>query len=238
MGPSNPAVSQMPRLVDLLLAGSLTLLLAPVYAAIALAVRLEGRAPVLYRESRLGRGGQPFELLKFGTLASSASTSRRVVPPGDPAVTRLGRLLRRTHLDELPQLLAVVRGAMSLVGPRPERADVWAGIEPGLRARLQALRPGMTSPASLRYLCEDSVLGDYPDAERLYREVLLPARLHEDLRYFESRTLAADLGVLMRTLTRVWLDSTAHERCRQRVRDLLATRARCSAAGGEGGQRA
>lgn len=189
-------------MIDVLLSSLALLLLAPVMVAIAVAVRLSSRGPVLYHETRLGCGGRSIDLFKFRTLYQGTGGDRRVVSPDDVRVTRLGRLLRRTHFDELPQLVAVVRGEMSLVGPRPERAQTWATVAPALRDRLLALRPGMTSPAGLRYLCEDTVLAEFPDPDRLYCEVLLPTKLREDLSYFESRTLAAELKLLAATVGR------------------------------------
>ena len=139
------------RPFDLLLRGLALAALAPVWTvlglAIALAVRLEDGGPALYRQARLGRGGKVFDILKFRTMAVDAEAAAGPVWTGygDPRITRVGRLLRRFHLDELPQALNVLRGDMSLVGPRPERPELAARIErqvPGFRARLR-VRPGV-----------------------------------------------------------------------------------------------
>ena len=222
MPSSVSGVSQIPGSIDRLLASLLLLLLAPVMAGIALAVRLEGRGPVLYREPRIGREGRRIRVVKFRSLRTENAGGRRVVPPDDPRITRIGRLLRRAHLDELPQLVAVARGDMSLVGPRPERPDAWDTLEPSLRQRALPLRPGLTSPAGLRYLCEDTVLAEYSDPDRLYREVLLPTKLREDLHYLETRTLVTDLKLLAATVRHAWLARGGDARCRERVRALLA----------------
>ncbi|MDX1610557.1 MAG: sugar transferase [Halofilum sp. (in: g-proteobacteria)] len=220
MHPPTGGSDQMARPVELMLAGLALALLAPLMALIALAVWLERRGPVLYREPRLGRQGQPFAVTKFRTLAARAD-GRRVVRPDASGPGRLGRVLRAMHLDELPQLVAVVRGDMSLVGPRPERPETWSALAPSLRQRALALRPGLTSPAALRYLCEDSVLIEFADPDRLYREALFPAKLGEDLSYFETRTLYTDLKVLAATIRRAWFARGADADCRQRVRALL-----------------
>lgn len=209
------------RTLDLALAIPLTLLLAPLMVLIGLAVRVDSPGPALHRELRLGRDGRRFRLHKFRTLRHGHSEESLVAAAGDPRITRLGRLLRPAHLDELPQLFHVLRGTMGLVGPRPARPELWDAVAPGLRARALAFRPGMTSPASLRFLCEDAVLGRLPDPESLYRETVFPAKVAEDVRYLEARTWASDLGVVLRTPLRVAL-RRADGRCRRRLARLLA----------------
>ena len=143
------------RPFDLVLLTLAAVLLAPVWAvlvpAIALAVRLEDGGPAFYRQARLGRGGAAFDILKFRTMAVGAEDGTGPVwtGRGDPRVTRVGRMLRRFHLDELPQAVNVLRGEMSLVGPRPERPELAARIErevPGFSARLR-VRPGLAGLA-------------------------------------------------------------------------------------------
>lgn len=143
------------RPFDLALLGLALVLLAPVWAvlapAVALAVRLEDGGPVLYRQARLGRGGAVFDILKFRTMSVGAEEESGPVwaARGDERVTRVGRVLRRFHLDELPQAVNVLRGEMSLVGPRPERPELAARIErdlPGFAARLR-VRPGVAGLA-------------------------------------------------------------------------------------------
>ena len=143
------------RPFDLALLGLALILLAPVWAllglAAALAVRLEDGGPALYRQARLGRGGAVFDIVKFRTMAVGAEAESGPVwtPPGDARITRVGRALRRFHLDELPQAVNVLRGEMSLVGPRPERPALAVRIErevPGFAARLR-VRPGLAGLA-------------------------------------------------------------------------------------------
>lgn len=143
------------RPFDLALLGLALVVLAPVWGvlgpAIALAIRIEDGGPALYRQARLGRGGTVFRMLKFRTMAvgAEAETGPVWTGPGDPRITRVGRALRRFHLDELPQAVNVLRGEMSLVGPRPERPELAARIErevPGFSARLR-VRPGLAGLA-------------------------------------------------------------------------------------------
>jgi lipopolysaccharide/colanic/teichoic acid biosynthesis glycosyltransferase len=193
-------------------------LLAPLLATIALAVRADGGAPVLYSERRLGRRGRAFRIYKFRTLRVG-SRGPRVAPPGDPRITRIGSWLRRWHLDELPQLINIVRGEMAFVGPRPEPEAFWRHVEPELRARVLRFKPGVTSPAALAFLCEDDVLAEHEDAERLYRSAILPAKAARDAEYFERATPLHRLGTLLRTVRAVFGHDDA--RCAARVRRLL-----------------
>lgn len=210
------------RMLDIVLTVPALLLLAPVMLLIALAVKLDSRGPVIYSEARLGRDGKPFTVHKFRTLHPGRSEESLVALPGDPRITRAGRRLRPTHLDELPQLLDVLRGCMSLVGPRPARAEMWAGVPADLRAQALSHRPGMTSPASVAFLCENRFLSRCPDAETLYRDVVFPEKAAEDVRYFESRTFWSDFGLLLRTLLRVGF-RRRDEECRKRLARLLGT---------------
>ena len=143
------------RPFDLALLGLAAVVLAPLWAvlvpAIALAIRLEDGGPALYRQARLGRGGAAFAILKFRTMSVGAEDGTGPVwtAPGDPRITRVGRVLRRFHLDELPQAVNILKGEMSIVGPRPERPELAARIErevPGFSARLR-VRPGLAGLA-------------------------------------------------------------------------------------------
>lgn len=221
------------RALDLALAIPLTLLLAPLMLLVALAVRIDGPGPVVHREIRLGRDGHRFRLHKFRTLHCGHAGDSLVAPVGDPRITRVGRLLRPAHLDELPQLFHVLYGTMSLVGPRPARAELWDAVITDLRTRALAFRPGMTSPASLRFLCEDAVLARFPDPESLYRDIVFPAKVAEDVRYFESRTWVNDLGVVLRTPVLVAL-RRADAPCRWRLAHLLSDQRARSASGTSG----
>jgi lipopolysaccharide/colanic/teichoic acid biosynthesis glycosyltransferase len=154
-------------------------------------------------QERVGRDGRPFGLLKLRTMVADApARGAALTAPGDPRITRLGGWLRRWKLDELPQLVNVVRGDMSLVGPRPEVPRYVAGYSDRERAVLR-VRPGLTDPASLAFVDEAAVLARYDDCERAYVDEVLPAKLALSLEYLERRTLRSDLGILARTLVRV-----------------------------------
>jgi lipopolysaccharide/colanic/teichoic acid biosynthesis glycosyltransferase len=186
------------RLFDIVLSLLLLVLLAPLLAATALAVRLDSPGPALYRQQRVGRHGVPFTLLKFRSMHAGAGGLPLTVG-ADARITRVGRWLRSSRLDELPQLVNVLRGDMSLVGPRPEVPRYVALYPAALRERALAVRPGLTDPASLAYIDEAALLAAAADPEREYVERILPAKLQQAAAYAERATLASDLAVLART---------------------------------------
>ncbi len=192
------------RAVDLMLASVGIVLLAPLMASIALAVAVSSRGPVIFRQPRLGRYGSVFTMYKFRSMRVSAPGA--VVPlvtaTGDPRVTRLGRLLRRYKLDELPQLVNVLRGDMSLVGPRPEVAR-YARFYPEEYKRILSIRPGITDFATLEYHDEEELLARSADPESAYVNEVLPKKIDLYMRYLDECSLRTDMIVLARTLRRV-----------------------------------
>ena len=186
------------RAFDLLGASLALLLLAPVMGLVALWIRVDSPGPVFFRQQRVGRHGVPFQIHKFRTMRTGAAGPPLTV--GDDArITRAGRFLRRTRLDELPQFIDVLQGAMSLVGPRPEVPRYVAHYPPALRERVLAVRPGLTDPASLDFIDEAALLAAAADPEREYVERILPAKLQRAVEYAETASLATDLAVLART---------------------------------------
>jgi lipopolysaccharide/colanic/teichoic acid biosynthesis glycosyltransferase len=186
------------RLFDIVVSLAALLLLALPMLAVAAWIKLDSPGPVFFRQQRVGRHGVPFAIHKFRTMRHGAGGPALTV--GDDArITRAGRWLRRTRLDELPQLLDVLAGDMSLVGPRPEVPRYVALYPPGLRERALAVRPGLTDPASLAYIDEAALLAAAADPEREYVERILPAKLQAAAAYAERATLASDIAVLART---------------------------------------
>jgi lipopolysaccharide/colanic/teichoic acid biosynthesis glycosyltransferase len=198
------------RMMDILVAGLGLLILAPLMGAISAAIAVADGRPVLYLGARVGQHGQPFRLYKFRTMVVAAKPSAAAgasavpgpsVPGGssvtvwdDPRITPLGKALRRLKLDELPQLLNVLRGDMSLVGPRPEDPE-YVALYTEEQRRILELKPGVTSVAALHYWDEVELLkGD--DWEAVYRERLIPAKLALEMEYARTRTLWTDVKVL------------------------------------------
>ena len=186
------------RILDITLGTLALALAAPILAGAAIAMRLSGdRGPFLYRARRVGEGAQVLTILKIRTM-EVASGGSRVTLAQDPRVTRLGRVLRRYRIDELPQLISVVRGDMSLVGPRPED-PAYVDLSDPLHRRVFSAKPGITGLAQLEYHNEADRL-DGADAERRYREEILPAKLALDAEYLDRQTTLLDLKILVRTV--------------------------------------
>jgi lipopolysaccharide/colanic/teichoic acid biosynthesis glycosyltransferase len=186
------------RLFDVLVSAAALLLLSPLFLGVAIAIKLSSPGPIFYRAVRVGRHGVPFKLYKFRSMVVNADKiGAGITTAHDPRITPIGRFLRRTKLDELPQLINVLRGEMSLVGPRPEDPRYVALYTEEQRRVLRA-RPGMTSLASVRYRNEQALLsGD--DWETRYIQQIMPDKLAIDLQYIERATLLSDLGVLWQT---------------------------------------
>ena len=200
------------RIFDLLFSALALVLLAPVFALIALAIRRDSAGPVLFRQERVGRGGRLFRIRKFRTMVMDSPSQGPALTIGqDPRITRVGAWLRRTKLDELPQLIDVLRGDMSLVGPRPEVPQYVALYPADLRARVLSVRPGITDPVSLKLADEASVLAAAADPERTYREELLPAKLREAVAYAEQASLWSDLRIIAATVRTLWFKRPADQ---------------------------
>jgi lipopolysaccharide/colanic/teichoic acid biosynthesis glycosyltransferase len=193
----------MKRLLDM--AGALAglVLLAPLLAAVWLAVILDSGRPVLFRQRRVGRGGREFTLFKFRSMTTRRGAEDGSFDAGSVArVTRVGGLLRKTKLDELPQLWNVLRGDMSLVGPRPE-VRLWVAAYPERWARVLGVRPGITDPASIEFRNEEKLLAAAPDPEAFYRTVVLPRKLDLDEQYVATHSLRGDIVILLKTVRAV-----------------------------------
>jgi len=195
------------RLFDLAMASLGLLLLGPVLLIIAAWIKLDSPGPVFFRQQRVGRDGKLFRIHKFRTMsAGQPGGDQLLITVGaDPRITRAGATLRRTKLDELPQLLDVVRGDMSLVGPRPEVPRYVALYPEALRAKVLSVRPGITDLASIEYHDESELLARAADPEREYVEVVMPAKLRAAARYVDEMSLATDVRVLGSTLRALWI---------------------------------
>jgi lipopolysaccharide/colanic/teichoic acid biosynthesis glycosyltransferase len=185
------------RLFDVGGALAALILLSPLFAFAILSVLAGDGRPVFFRQRRVGRNGEPFLILKFRTMQVAAD-GRNLTVSGDGRVTRTGAWLRKRKLDELPQLINVLRGDMSLIGPRPEVPEY---VEPGdtMWCAVLRRRPGITDLASLLYRDEEELLGPAADPDAYYRASILPAKLGLNLRYQQSRSLARDLKLLWMT---------------------------------------
>jgi lipopolysaccharide/colanic/teichoic acid biosynthesis glycosyltransferase len=189
------------RMVDLMVAGLVLAVMGPVLAGLALAVRMTSSGPALFRQNRVGRGGRPFALLKLRTMYAG-SAGPRLTQARDGRITPLGAWLRRWKLDELPQLLNVLRGDMSLIGPRPEVPEYLARL-PDRGHAYTAVAPGLADAATLAYYDEAERLARATDPERHYVEVILPEKARLSVEYAARRTLASDLRLAWALVRRV-----------------------------------
>jgi lipopolysaccharide/colanic/teichoic acid biosynthesis glycosyltransferase len=192
------------RSMDLVLCLAALPLALPLMAAIAVWVRLDSAGPALFRQQRVGRHGRLFHIHKFRTMrVRSSQAGPLITVAGDARVTRAGRWLRRTKLDELPQLLDVIRGNMSLVGPRPEVPRYMALYPDEARRLILSVRPGVTDRATIEFRDEERLLAAASDPERAYVEQVMPIKQRYYLDYVARRSLAGDVGILIDTLRAV-----------------------------------
>jgi lipopolysaccharide/colanic/teichoic acid biosynthesis glycosyltransferase len=191
------------RVFDLVLSLTGLVLLSPLLLAIAAWVKLDSRGPVFFRQERIGRHGVPFRIHKFRTMVHGGQGAQITVG-ADRRITRAGAFLRRAKLDELPQLIDVLKGDMSLVGPRPEVPRYVAMYPAAMRDKVLSVRPGITDIASLEYRDEGERLARAADPEHEYVHVVMPAKLQLAARYVDQASLAFDLRLILRTLKFVW----------------------------------
>jgi lipopolysaccharide/colanic/teichoic acid biosynthesis glycosyltransferase len=190
-----PSVAR--RALDLLLAGSAFVVLLPMLAVVALAVLVTSRGPIIFTQERVGQGGIPFTLYKFRSMRTGTA-GPDVTPADDNRLTPIGKFLRLFGIDELPQLLNVLRGDMTLVGPRPETPALAARYPAGCTAVFQH-RPGLTGPASIRLRDRDELRLSFEDLEAYYVDVVVPAKVAVDTQFLATPTLTRTLGVIAET---------------------------------------
>lgn len=187
------------RTIDVAVALFGLVVTAPIAAAAAVGTWITNGRPAIFRQVRVGLHGQTFTILKFRTMRSSGTTTTDFAPGDSSRVTALGAWLRATKIDELPQLVNVLRGEMSIVGPRPEVAR-WVAAYPDRFDRVLSVRPGITDPASVVFRHEERILAESRDPESTYRDEILPRKLdlYED--YVTTWSLRGDLGIVLATL--------------------------------------
>jgi lipopolysaccharide/colanic/teichoic acid biosynthesis glycosyltransferase len=191
------------RLFDLLLSLAGLLLLSPLMLAAAAWIKLDSPGPVFFRQERVGRFGVPFRIHKFRTMTHGGTGSLLTVG-ADTRITRAGAFLRRSKLDELPQLIDVLLGSMSLVGPRPEVPRYVAMYPQTLRDKVLSVRPGITDVASIEYRDENDLLARAADPEREYVDVVMPAKLALAAHYVDHASLRFDMQLILKTMRLIW----------------------------------
>jgi lipopolysaccharide/colanic/teichoic acid biosynthesis glycosyltransferase len=196
-------IGVLKRLFDVSVSGLSIVVLAPVFLAVAAAVRVSSPGPVIFAQQRVGRNFQPFQIYKFRTMYVDAPArgGQLTVGAHDPRITAVGRFLRGTKLDELPQLWNVLLGDMSLVGPRPEVPKYVEMFRDDF-ADILRVRPGITDPASLKYRREADHLAAAGDPEAEYVRRILPDKIAISKQYLRTSSLVGDAGILLRTVFR------------------------------------
>lgn len=190
------------RVVDILLSAAGLLVLSPVILAGAIGVKLSSPGPVFYRAPRAGVGGRVFHMLKLRTMRLAASDGPKITAPGDRRVTPIGRFLRASKIDEMPQLLNVLKGDMSIVGPRPEDPAIVRDLYGPAELETLRARPGLTSPGTIWYYEQGEDHLDAADVMRHY-EAVMRQKLGIDSRYLRTATVATDFGVVLATVAAI-----------------------------------
>jgi lipopolysaccharide/colanic/teichoic acid biosynthesis glycosyltransferase len=201
-GPASPSSLTMAvkRTLDVVVSVLGLLILSPVFAVVAAIIKLDSPGPVFFRQTRVGRGGRPFRIYKFRSMVADAQRAGTALTVrADPRITRVGRLLRRSKLDELPQLVNVLVGDMSIVGPRPEVPEYMEFYTPDQRAVLIAMRPGITDYAAILFRDESSLLDGERDPVDVYRRVIMPAKFACYERYSREIGVLTDLRIIVAT---------------------------------------
>ena len=192
------------RIFDVIFAVAGLLLLSPLLLFVALLIKRDSPGPILFKQERMGRGFQPFHIYKFRTMVREASRRGGPITFGsDPRITRVGRLLRRTKIDELPQLINILRGEMSFVGPRPEVRPYVELFRTDYEEILRAL-PGITDLASLKYRDEAEVLGRFENPEEEYMKHVLPEKIELAKEYVRRSSFFFDTTLILKTLMRLF----------------------------------
>ena len=188
------------RLFDILASSLGLLLLGPLFLCLGIAVKVDSSGPVFYRQIRIGRNQRPFSLLKFRSMAIGSDAKGLLTVGGrDSRITRVGYFIKKYKLDELPQLLNVSKGDMSLVGPRPEVAR-YVAMYSADQLRVLSVRPGITDYASLKYFSENEMLAASENPEKTYIEEIMPAKLKIN---FDNRSMFTDIKIVLLTLAKI-----------------------------------
>lgn len=191
------------RMLDIFASGTGLILLSPLMVLTAFLIKVDSPGPVFFKQERVGKGFRPFLIYKFRTMIEDAPRKGTAITIGnDPRITRIGRLLRRTKFDELPQLINVLKGDMSLVGPRPE-VPRYVEMFRQEYAEILRIRPGITDMASLKFRDEATVLGRFENPEEKYVTDVLPEKIKLAKEYARQSSLFFDLGVIFKTLVKL-----------------------------------
>lgn len=178
-------------------------LLAPLFIIVAIWIKLDSSGPIFFRQERVGRNGDVFRIHKFRTMRSDSENKGRLTVGKDSRITASGQFLRKSKVDELPQLIDVVLGKMSLVGPRPEVQEFIDEYPSDIRQIVLSVRPGITDKASIEMVDENEILGKYDDPRKAYIEHVLPIKQKFYVDYVEKQTFLGDIQLIFKTITKI-----------------------------------
>lgn len=194
----------MKRIFDIVSSLVVLLVLSPFFILLAIAIVVDSRGGVFYRQIRVGRNGREFGLYKFRSMVSHADKKGELtVGKKDSRITRVGAFIRKYKLDEFPQLINIIKGDMSIVGPRPE-VPRYVNLYSQEQKKVLSVRPGLTDFASLEYINENELLGKSADPERTYINEIMPAKLELNLKYIREQGMLTDLKIIFRTLFKIF----------------------------------
>jgi len=210
----------LPRSVEVVLAITGLFVTAPLWLLAAILIKLDSRGPILFRQPRMGRSGKPFILLKFRSMYV-ANDGSLVTAAGDNRISKTGRILRRTKIDELPELWNIVKGEMSIVGPRPEVPALVNMNDPQWEEILE-VNPGLTDPVTLQLRNEEELLAQASDREDFYKNILQPYKLRGYAHFVKNRTWKKDVSIIFRTMKAIVFPGTVTQPTVEEMRWSLA----------------
>lgn len=178
-------------------------LLAPLFMVVAIWIKLDSSGPIFFRQERVGRNGEVFRIHKFRTMRSDSENKGRLTVGKDSRITTSGHFLRKSKVDELPQLIDVLLGKMSLVGPRPEVQEFIDEYPSDVRDIVLSVRPGITDEASIEMVDENEILGKYSDPRKAYIDEVLPIKQKYYVDYVENKSFFGDINIIFKTITKI-----------------------------------
>lgn len=185
------------------------ILLIPIFIVVSILIKVDSRGPIFFSQERIGKDFKPFRIFKFRTMIQT-NNGPLITTTNDLRITRIGKYLRRYKIDELPQLFNVLKGDMSLVGPRPEVKRYVDLFESDYR-KILTIRPGITDPASIRYSNEEALLSQSPEYEKFYIERILPEKLSLSIEYVKNNNIITDIIIILKTIFRIGNSEKCYE---------------------------
>lgn len=194
------------RIFDIVVSFVGLVILSPLFLILAIAIARDSKGPVFFKQTRVGRNGVPFKIYKFRTMIEDAEAKGMQLTVGnDSRITEVGAFLRKTKIDELPQLINVLKGEMSFVGPRPE-VPKYVELYTEDQRQVLMVRPGITDLASIEYRNESDLLASTDNPEKIYVEQIMPKKLDLNMRYIERISFVTDIGIIFRTISVVLIE--------------------------------